>query len=366
MIAKLNIRQYLSRMKDPRIERKKLHLLEDIVFITIAAVLSGAESWNDIELYGKVKKEWLSSFLVLKHGIPSHDTFNRFYAALDPKEFEECFLLWIKSLTEKYPGDIVSIDGKTMRGSRGAGFNSATHIVSAWSDSNKLVLGQIKTDQKSNEITAIPELLKALLLEGCIVTIDAMGCQKEIARKILTKKADYVLAVKNNQPELMDDIQDSFRILKPNDVFKHIDYDHGRIETRKCFLINDLTLIDKSSSWKSLGSIIKIESERYFKATGKTQTETRYYISSIASNAEKVAIAIRSHWGIENKVHWTLDVAFNEDKSRKRAGNAAHNFTIINRIALNLLKNDDTKIGIRGKRLGAGWSGEFLFKLLKF
>jgi predicted transposase YbfD/YdcC len=272
----------------------------------------------------------------------------------------------VRSLTEKYPGDIVSIDGKTMRGSRGKDFKSATHIVSAWSDSNQLVLGQVKTDQKSNEITAIPELLKTLMLEGCIVTIDAMGCQREIAKKIIVKKSDYVLAVKENQAELLDDIQDSFRILKPDDVFEQIDYGHGRIETRKCSVIFDLSLVEKTSLWKSLNSIIKIESTRIFKATGKTQTETRYYISSLVGDAEKSATAIRSHWGIENKVHWTLDVAFNEDHSRKRAGNAAHNFTIINRIALNILKKDDTKIGIRGKRLGAGWSGEFIFKLLKF
>ena len=355
MVVELNIRQYLSQMKDPRIERRKLHVLDDIVFITIAAVLSGAETWNDIELYGKLKKEWLSTFLKLTNGIPSHDTFNRFFSALDSQEFEKCFLLWVKSLSEKYPDDVVSIDGKTMRGSRNGDFKSATHIVSAWSEANNLILGQLKTDQKSNEITAIPELLNALLLEGCIVTIDAMGCQKEIAKKIIGKNADYVLAVKENQSDLLDDIQDSFRILKPNDVFEDTDYGHGRIETRKCSLINDLSLVEKSSSWKSLSSILKVESTRYFKANGKTQTETRYYISSLANDAEKVGTAIRSHWGIENKVHWTLDVAFKEDQSRKRAGNSAHNFSIINRIALNLLKNDKTKIGIRGKRLGAGW-----------
>jgi predicted transposase YbfD/YdcC len=353
-------------MKDPRIDRKKLHLLEDIVFITIAAVLSGAESWNDIEYYGKMKKDWLLTFLSLPHGIPSHDTFNRFYAALEPNEFESYFLLWVKSLTEKYPGDVISIDGKTMRGSRGKDFKSATHIVSAWSDKNQLVLGQVKTAEKSNEITAIPELLNALMIEGCIITIDAMGCQQEIAKKIISKQADYVLSVKENQPDLLEDIQDSFRVLKTTDVFEHVDYDHGRIETRKCSIINDLSLIEKPSKWKSLNSIIRIESSRYFKGTGKVQSDTRYYISSVMDNAQKCAHAIRSHWGIENKVHWTLDVAFNEDQSRKRAGNSAHNFTIINRIALNLLKNDETKIGIRGKRLCAGWSGEFIFKLLHF
>lgn len=187
---------YLSNMKDPRIDRKKLHLLEDVVFITIAAVLSGAKSWNEIEEYGNQKKDWLKTILALPNGIPSHDTFNRFFAALDPQEFETVFSNWVKSLTKKYPSDVVAIDGKTLRGSRKKGFNSATHIVSAWSNANKMVIGQVKVDEKSNEITAIPELLNALLFEGCIITIDAMGCQKEIAKTIRAKKAEYILAVK--------------------------------------------------------------------------------------------------------------------------------------------------------------------------
>lgn len=187
---------YLSNMKDPRIDRKKLHLLEDVVFITIAAVLSGAKSWNEIEEYGNQKKDWLKTILALPNGIPSHDTFNRFFAALDPQEFETVFSNWVKSLTKKYPSDVVAIDGKTLRGSRKKGFNSATQIVSAWSNANKMVIGQVKVDEKSNEITAIPELLNALLIEGCIITIDAMGCQKEIAKTIRAKKAEYILAVK--------------------------------------------------------------------------------------------------------------------------------------------------------------------------
>lgn len=196
-----DLRHYLSSMKDHRINRKKLHQLEDIVFITIAAVISGANSWNEIELFGKHKKEWLSSFLSLPNGIPSHDTFNRFFATLDPQAFEQVFTNWMKSLVEKYPGDIIAIDGKTIRSSKGKGFHSATHIVSAFSSHNQLIMGQLQVDQKSNEITAIPKLLDALLLEGCIVTIDALGCQKEIAKKIRSSKADYVLTVKENQAE---------------------------------------------------------------------------------------------------------------------------------------------------------------------
>lgn len=363
---KSDIRQYLAAMKDPRINRRKLHLLEDIVFISIAAVLSGAESWNDVELYGKQKKPWLSTFLSLPNGIPSHDTFNRLFAALDPSEFEGFFSAWVKSLAEHYPGDIVSVDGKTIRGSRGKDFHSATHIVTAWSNSNQLIIGQVKVDQKSNEITAIPVLLDSLLIEGSIVTIDAMGCQKEIATKIRSKKGEYILAVKQNQPDLLDDIKDSFKMLPPEEFTEHLDFGHGRIETRKCSVISDLSLIEKPTLWKSLGTIIRIESQRYIKATGITQSETRYYISSLASGADHISKAIRSHWEVENMVHWSLDVSFREDASRKRAGNAAINFSIMSRLALNALRKDDTKASIRSKRLLAGWTPEYIFKLLKF
>jgi predicted transposase YbfD/YdcC len=357
---------YLSGMKDHRIERKKLHLLEDIVFIAIAAVLSGAESWNDIQQYGNQKKEWLKSILDLPNGIPSHDTFNRFFAAMDPIEFERVFTAWVQSLAKKYPGDIVSIDGKTMRGSRGKAVNSATHIVSAWSKSNKLILAQVKVNEKSNEITAIPELLNALLLEGSVVTLDAMGCQKEIAKTIRGKKAEYILAVKENQADLLDDIKDSFKMLKPDQYSEDLDFGHGRIEMRKCSVIADLSLMEKPTQWKSLSTIIRVESERYNKSTGEQQKENRYYISSLATTAQGISSAIRSHWEIENKVHWTLDVSFNEDASRKRAGNAAINFSVINRLALNILKRDDFKIGIKSKRLMAGWNNEYILKVLNF
>lgn len=250
-----------------------------------------------------------------------------------------------------------------MRGSRNKGCKSATHIVSAWADKNELVLGQIKVNEKSNEITAIPKLLDSLLLEGCVVTIDAMGCQKKIAKKIVKKKADYILSVKDNQRELYEDIQDSFRILPKADFSEELDYGHGRIETRKCTILTDLSLVENVSKWESLKSIVKLERERYFKATGKKENETSYYISTLDS-AKAIANGIRKHWGIENKVHWTLDVAFSEDLSRKRAGNAAKNFTNLNRIALNLLKQNNTKIGIKGKRKMAGWNNDFVFKLI--
>ena len=363
-LKKTNLLSYFSEMKDPRVDRTRYHNLNDIIFIAIAAVLSGAESWNEIEYYGEMKEDWLRTVLELPNGIPSHDTFNRLFSALDPNEFERCFLNWVKSVNESTKGEVVSIDGKTIRGSKKLGFKTATHIVSAWADKNELILGQVKVDEKSNEITAIPQLLDSLLVTGCVVTIDAMGCQKKIARKIVSKKADYILAVKENQKELFDDIQDSFRVLKPVDIDEDIDYGHGRIETRKCSVLTDFGLVDDHQEWKGLASIIRIERERYFKATGKKETESSYYISTL-TDAPAINKGVRKHWGIENKVHWVLDVAFNEDHSRKRAGNAAQNFSTLNRVALNLLKKDDAKLGIKGKRKIIGWNNDYIFKVLK-
>lgn len=366
MNRKLDIRLYFSGMKDPRIDRRKLHSMDDIIFISIASVLSGAETWNDMEMYGKQKIDWLSNILSLQNGIPTHDTFNRFFAALEPSEFETRFMKWVQSISQHIQGEVVSIDGKTMRGSKGQDCKSATHIVSAWASDNEAILGQIKVDQKSNEITAIPELLDALLLQGCVVTIDAMGCQTKIAEKILEKEADYVLAVKDNQKELHSNIKDSFRFLKAAAEYTApTEYDHGRIENRKCTIVSDLTMVEDKGNWPGIQSLVKIDSERTFKATGKIETETRFYISSIKDDAQKIGKSIRKHWGIENKVHWILDVAFNEDSSRKRIGTAAQNYSVLNRIALNLLKKDDTKIGIKGKRLKAGWNNDFILELLK-
>ena len=251
-----------------------------------------------------------------------------------------------------------------MRGSRNQGCKTATHIVSAWADKNELILGQIKVEEKSNEITAIPRMLDALLLEGCVITIDAMGCQKNIARKIVSKKADYILSVKENQKDLYEDIQDSFRILPASDYSEDIDYGHGRIETRKCTIITDLSLVENADKWKGLVSIIKMERERYFKATAKKENETSYYISTL-NKSLSIAYGVRKHWGIENKVHWILDVAFNEDMSRKRKGNAAQNYSNLNRIALNLSKKDDAKVGIKSRRKMAGWSNDYLLKLIQ-
>ena len=357
---------YFSNLKDPRVDRTKEHLLEDIIFITIAAVICGAETWNDIENYGKLKKEWLGQYLQLPHGIPSHDTFNRFFSSLDPVQLEDSFLEWVRSVSELTAGEVVSIDGKTLRGSRAAGSKSVVHMVSAWANVNQLSLGQVKVDEKSNEITAIPKLLNVLALKGCIVTIDAMGCQREIAAQIISKEADYMLAVKGNQGCLEEDIERSIRYLKPSDQWQEDDFGHGRIENRRCMVYDTLSFIDRKERWVGLKTIVKVESTRYMKSTGKEEKETRFYISSLLPDAQTIGKAIRSHWGIENSLHWTLDVSFGEDKSRKRDGYSAQNFSIINRIALNLLKNEQSKKrSVKGKRLDAGWNNDYLLRILK-
>lgn len=358
--------QFFAGLEDPRVERTKDHLLTDIIFITIAAVVSGAESWYDIEDFGTAKQEWLRKFLSLPNGIPTHDTFNRVFAALNPDELAKCFLAWTQCVSERTEGEVISIDGKALRGSCRPGSKSMVHMVSAWASANNIVLGQLKVDDKSNEITAIPALLEVLVLTGCIVTIDAMGCQKTIASAIIDKGADYILALKGNQSELHNQVQDSFRFMEVRSVSHQTDLGHGRVEKRTCSVIDDLSMIEQNNQWKGLHNIIKIESERYMKSTGETQRETRYYISSAKGDGDQFNRNIRDHWKIENSLHWILDVAFNEDQSHKRAGNAAQNFSVINRIALNLLKNDTpSKRSIKGKRLKAAWNNEYLERVLK-
>lgn len=358
--------EFFTGIEDPRIERCKEHLLEDILFITIAAVICGAETWNDIENYGKAKVQWLRKYLKLPNGIPSHDTFNRLFSALNPKQLEECFMNWVKSVAEITNGEIVSIDGKTIRGSRNKGAKSFVHMVSAWANTNHLILGQIKVEDKSNEITAIPKLLEVLDLAGCIVTIDAMGCQTEIADRIIREGADYILAVKGNQGLLEEGINDTLRFGKPVDEYEDTDYGHGRIEQRKCSVYNDFSHIENAYRWKGLKSIVKIEAIRTMKATDKQEKEIRLYISSLEPDARKIAHGVRGHWGIENSLHWVLDVSFGEDRSTKHNQNAIENFSIINRIALNLVKRESTKKrSVKGKRLDAGWNNDYLLEILK-
>jgi predicted transposase YbfD/YdcC len=357
---------YFTSLTDPRVDRSKEHLMEDIIFITISAVICGAETWNDIENYGKSKESWLKQYLQLPNGIPSHDTFNRFFSALDPEEFEQAFLSWIKAISELTDGDVISIDGKSVCGSRGGQSKRAVHIVSAWSKANQLSLGQVKVDEKSNEITAIHKLLNVLLLQGCLVTIDAMGCQRDIATKIVEKGGDYLLAVKGNQGCLEEDVERTVRFAKPASEWVEDDFGHGRIEQRKCTLYDDLSFIDNAMSWKNLSAVVKIEATRYIKSSGKEEKEVRFYITSSKKNAEVIGRGVRSHWGIENNLHWQLDVSFNEDDSRKRDGYAAQNFSLLNRIALNLIKHEQSKKrSVKGKRIDAGWNNDYLLKILK-
>jgi predicted transposase YbfD/YdcC len=357
--------KYFSELRDPRVERNRDHLLEEILLIAIAAVLSGAESWNDIADYGKAKQEWLQTFLTLPSGIPSHDTFNWVFQALDPQEMERGFAAWVSSIARLTAGEVVAIDGKALCGSRETGKKKLVHMVSAWAEGNGLVLAQRKVDEKSNEITAIPKLLDALELTGTVVTIDAMGCQRSVAEKIIGKKAGYVLAVKENQGTLLEGIKDSFRQLAVEAVAEEIDCGHGRVERRRCSVIADLSLLEKADKWASLQGLVRIEAERYHKAREKTERGIRYYITSLSPDAARLNHTVRQHWGIENKLHWVLDVGFGEDPSRKRAGHAAQNFSVLNRIALNILKQDkNSKRGIKGKRLNAAWDHPYLLKLL--
>lgn len=347
-----------------RLYGNKQHELLDIVAISIAAVICGAETWEEIERYGQAKQKWLSTFLSLPNGIPSHDTFNRVISSINPNQFEQCFRNWVTSIV-KATGDIISIDGKTIRGAKVNG-KSPIHMVSAWSSKN-LVLGQVKVNEKSNEITAIPELLAALAIEGTTITIDAMGCQKEIAQKIVDSKSDYVLALKGNQAELFEQVKDDFLFSKSKVSHEDLDFGHGRIETRKCSVISikDFDHVTVHHEWKGMKSIIMVESTRDFKNKEKVETATRYYISSLIETPERFLKIIRSHWGIENQLHWVLDVAFNEDYNRKRAIHASQNFSLINKIALSFLKQDKTKkFGIKSKRKAAGWDEDYLLTIL--
>ncbi len=356
---------FFKDLSDPRVERSKLHSLKDILALTICAVLSGCNDWEEIELYGISKERWLKTFLELPNGIPSHDTVNRLFASLNSKELQACFIDWVQSIAGISNGKVISIDGKRLCNGGTNGKKAIIHMVSAWSNANNMVMGQVKTEEKSNEITAIPALLELLVLQGSIITIDAMGCQTAIAEKISEKEADYVLAVKENQGHLLDDIKEAFAQTPEALSDTTIETAHGRIEKRTCKVITDMDWISKPKNWKKLQSIISIETRRTDKLTGQIQSEQRFYISSLLITPQHFNQIIRSHWGIENKLHWCLDVVFKEDYSTKQAGNAAENFSIITKIAINLLKNENSKKrSIKNKRLLCGWDEAFLVNLL--
>lgn len=362
---------YFSSLKDYRHEGYITHSLVNIVAISIAAIICGASDWYEVEDYGKEKKIWLQTFLNIGDKVPSHDTYNRFFSFIDPIALEQCFADWIAAIANLTEGRIISIDGKTLRGSKGSGKEHFIHMVSAWCNANGLVLGQQKVDEKSNEITAIPALLELLVIKGCIVTIDAMGCQQSIAAKIVEREADYILAVKDNQKFLHQDIQEAFDNEKPVDEYTASNVAHGRIETRTTSVITNTDWVCKAENWEHLHSIIKVIATREDKKTNVKETATRYYISSKKETAVFFQNAIRSHWSIENRLHWMLDVAFDEDSSKKQAKNSAQNFSLLNKIALNMInhhKLDDDrgakKISVKRKRKMAAWNNDYLLGIL--
>jgi predicted transposase YbfD/YdcC len=364
--------EHFKTLEDPRAEHLLEHQLLDIIGLTICAVICGADTWVDIENYGHSKAAWLRGFLKLPNGIPSHDTIARLFAALDPESLQECFMSWVRAVAQLSQGEVIAIDGKTLRHSYDTGGGKrAIHMVSAWASQNRLVLGQVKVNDKSNEITAIPQLLRVLQLNGCIVTIDAMGTQKEIAKQIIAGGADYILSLKGNQGNIYQDVEQLFEWSRktqfndiPHEFYQTLDSDHGRIEIRRHWLLEEVEHLIDAQLWSGLQRVGLVESER--RLAGQQPTiEQRYYLVSLDGDVERFAQSVRTHWGIENQVHWVLDVAFNEDASRVRKDHAPENLALIRHVALNLLRQDTcAKGGIKAKRLKAGWDNVYLSRIL--
>ena len=370
-----SIEAHFESLPDPRRDDCRTpHKLLDIVVITICAVICGADNWVAVQSFGSAKYKWLAGFLELPKGIPSHDTFRRVFSALDAIKFEECFINWIRSAIEVTQGQVIAVDGKQLRRSYDTRNNKAAiHLVSAWACHQGVALGQIKVADKSNEIPAMPQLLELLDVSGCIVTLDAMGCQTDIAQTIVDSDADYVFALKANQGQLYEDVQLLFDGISTGEIrdikvdsTQTIDGDHGRIETRTAYAIADSEVIStlrSSENFVNLDSVVKVTAER--EINQQVTTETRYYISSLPGDAAQLLEATRHHWRIENSCHWVLDVAFREDASRIRKDNSGENFAIVRRIALNLLKAEkSTKLGVANKRLKAAWDDNYLTTIL--
>lgn len=362
-----------SDLHDPRVTGRCDYPLIEIITIAICAVIAGAEGWTEIEIFGRRKEAWLKQFLPLENGIPSHDTFGDVFRMLNAEAFQRSFTRWIEGVFTVTQGQVIAIDGKTVRRSHDRTIGrDAIHMVSAWASANGITLGQRKVDDKSNEITAIPELLELLNVTGCIVTIDAMGCQKKIAQKIRDEKADYVLSLKENQGKFLQDVQDwfahadqvNFAGMK-HDYHETVNKGHGRIEVRRCWVVSDPVAFDyirHYEGWADLQTIVRVQRERRF--ADKTERETSYYISSLPPNASVILNAIRSHWGIENSLHWVLDVVFREDASRIRKDNSSQNIGVLRKIALNILKQDPSKGSLKSKRYSAALDDTFLLQLL--
>ena len=366
----LRLADVFVSITDPRQAAKVEHDLVELLVVAVSAVLVGADTFVEIELWARERLDWLRRYLNLAHGIPSHDTFGRLFGLINPAEFEDSFRRWVRSVLPVLGADVVAIDGKTSRRSGGVDA-TALHLVSAFAAGAGLVLGQRATAEKSNEKTAIPQLLSTLALAGCTVTIDAMGTQANIAQAIQNRGADYVLAVKDNQPKLAESIQDfwdSFRAHPPSHTphsfTQMVEKDHGRLETRRCYVFDQIHCLHGPEQWPGLKSFAVLESERLLQ--GKTTLEQRFYISSLAADAERISHAVRAHWSIENRLHWSMDVTFNDDQMRARTGHAAHNLAVLKHITLNLIRLDPVKRkgGIKARRLIAATSDTYRAQLL--
>ncbi len=367
-----SLQTHFQEVQDPRRKtRNQRHKLIDVLAIAICGVMCGANDWVAVSTFGKAKEVWFRTFLELPHGIPSHDTFTDIFAKLSPEQFQAGFMSWVSSLATLFPGEVIAIDGKTLRRSYDPqDSKAAIHMVSAWASQHSLVLGQLKTEDKSNEITAIPKLLDVLEVTGCLVTIDAMGCQKKIAEKILEKGADYVLALKDNHPTLHQAVITHFETTTGQESpAERLDFaeteerNHGRSEVRRCWVTSALATLPQTEQWQELNSIVMIEAERHI--NGTSSLEHRYYLSSATLGASSFLKATRDHWSVENSLHWVLDVAYREDESRIRKGYGAENFAILRHLTLNVLNQEQTShIGIHNKRLKAGWDTSYLETVL--